>query len=118
MVDHLDNEQEEQELYEHLRIVADKGQALLRIDKFLMNRVENTSRNRIQNAIDAGTVKVNDKVIKASYKVKPFDVITVVLPDPPRDTEASPEDILLDIISEHVNVMFDSKEAGMVVHLG
>src|SRR5690606_827201 len=116
MVDHLDNEQEEQELYEHLRIVADKGQALLRIDKFLMNRVENTSRNRIQNAIDAGTVKVNDKVIKASYKVKPFDVITVVLPDPPRDTEVYPEDIPLDIIYEDDDVLLVNKEAGMVVH--
>ncbi|VTQ00128.1 Ribosomal large subunit pseudouridine synthase D [Sphingobacterium daejeonense] len=118
MVDNLDNEQEEQELYEHLRIVADKGQALLRIDKFLMNRVENTSRNRIQNAIDAGTVKVNDKEVKASYKVKPFDVITVVLPDPPRDTEVYPEDIPLDIIYEDDDVLLVNKEPGMVVHPG
>ncbi len=118
MVDHLDNEQEEQELFEHLRIVADKGQALLRIDKFLMNRVENTSRNRIQNAIDAGTVMVNDKVVKASYKVKPFDIITVVLPDPPRDTEVYPEDIPLDIFYEDDDVLLVNKQAGMVVHPG
>jgi len=68
-------EPEEQDLYEHLRIVVDRGQSLLRIDKFLMHRVENASRNRIQNAIDLGNVLVNDKVIKPSYKVKPQDVI-------------------------------------------
>ncbi len=118
MVDHLEIEQEEQELFEHLRIVADKGQALLRIDKFLMNRVENTSRNRIQNAIDAGSVKVNEKEVKASYKVKPFDVITVVLPDPPRDTEVYPEDIPLAIIYEDDDLLIVNKEAGMVVHPG
>jgi len=99
MAENLDlQEQDEQELFEHLRIEVDKGQALLRIDKFLMNRVENASRNRIQNAIDAGSVLVNEKVIKSSYKVKPFDLITVVLPDPPRDTEVYPENIPLDIV--------------------
>ncbi|MBL1409197.1 RluA family pseudouridine synthase [Sphingobacterium faecale] len=111
-------EQDEQELYEHIRIVADKGQALLRIDKFLMNRVENTSRNRIQNAIDAGSVFVNDKVIKASYKVKPLDVITMVLPDPPRDTEVYPEDIPLIITYEDDDLLMVNKEPGMVVHPG
>jgi 23S rRNA pseudouridine1911/1915/1917 synthase len=86
-----DNQElEEQELYEHLRIVVDKGQSLLRLDKFLIIRTENTSRNRIQNAIDAGNVLVNDKVVKASYKVKPLDVISMVLPHPPRDTEVYP----------------------------
>jgi len=111
-------EQDEQELFEHLRIEVDKGQALLRIDKFLMNRVENASRNKIQNAIDAGSVLVNDNVIKSSYKVKPFDVISVVLPDPPRDTEVYPEDIPLDIIFEDDEVMVVNKVAGMVVHPG
>lgn len=111
-------EQDEQELYEHIRIVADKGQDLLRIDKFLMNRVENTSRNRIQNAIDAGSVLVNEKVIKASYKVKPFDVITVVLPDPPRDNEVYPENIPLAIEYEDDDVLMVNKNAGMVVHPG
>jgi 23S rRNA pseudouridine1911/1915/1917 synthase len=86
-------ESEEQELYEHLKIIVDKGQSLLRIDKFLMVRVENASRNRIQNAIDAGNVLVNQKQIKSSYKVKPFDEISIVLPHPPRDTEVYPEDI-------------------------
>ena len=87
------NDQEEQDLYEHLRIMVDKGQSLLRIDKFLMHRVENASRNRIQNAIELGNVLVNDKTIKSSYKVKPLDVISVVLPHPPRDTEVYPENI-------------------------
>ena len=111
-------ENDEQELFEHIRIVADKGQALLRIDKYLMNRVENTSRNRIQNAIDAGSVLVNEKVIKASYKVKPLDVISVVLPDPPRDTEVIPENIPLDIVYEDDELLLVNKTAGMVVHPG
>ena len=111
-------EQEEQELFEHIRIVAEKGVTMIRIDKFLMNRVENTSRNRIQNAISAGAVRVNDKPIKASYKLKPLDVITMVLPDPPRDTEVYPEDIPLDIVYEDDDVLLVNKEAGMVVHPG
>ena len=111
-------EQEEQELFEHIRIVVEKGATMVRIDKFLMNRVENTSRNRIQNAIDAGSVRVNNKPIKASYKIKPLDIITLVLPDPPRDTEIYPEDIPLDIIYEDNDVLLVNKEAGMVVHPG
>ncbi|HEX8607172.1 MAG TPA: S4 domain-containing protein, partial [Pedobacter sp.] len=83
-------ELDDQELYEHLNIVVDKGQSLLRIDKFLMHRVENASRNRIQNAIEAGNVLVNKKTIKANYKVKPADEISVVFPHPPRDTEVYP----------------------------
>lgn len=118
MVDHFEDEQEEQELFEHQRIVADKGQALLRVDKFLMHKVENTSRNRIQNAIDSGSVLVNDKEVKASYKVKPFDIVTVVFPDPPRDKEVYPEDIPLDIVYEDDDVLLVNKEAGMVVHPG
>lgn len=109
---------DEQDLYEHLRIVVDKGQALLRIDKFLMNRVENASRNRIQNAIAAGTVVVNDQPIKPSYKVKPLDTISVVLPHPPRDTEVYPEDIPLDIVYEDDDLLIVNKQAGMVVHPG
>lgn len=109
---------EEQDLYEHLRIVVDKGQSLLRLDKFLIIRTENTSRNRIQNAIDAGNVLVNDKVVKASYKVKPYDVISMVLPHPPRDTEVYPEDIPIDIIYEDDDVILVNKAAGMVVHPG
>lgn len=111
-------EQEEQDLYEHLRILVDKGQSLLRIDKFLMHRIENASRNRIQNAIEQENVLVNDKPIKASYKVKPLDVISVVLPHPPRDTEVYPEDLPLNIIYEDDDVLVVNKEAGMVVHPG
>ena len=108
----------DQDLFEHLRIVVDKGQTPLRIDKFLMNRVENASRNRIQNAIDAGNVLVNDLQIKVSYKVKPEDIISVVFPHPPRDTEVYPEDIPLDIIYEDNDLLIVNKDAGMVVHPG
>ncbi|MBS1522744.1 MAG: RluA family pseudouridine synthase [Bacteroidetes bacterium] len=111
-------EQEEQDLYEHLRILVDKGQSLLRIDKFLMHRIENASRNRIQNAIEQGNVLVNEKAIKASYKVKPLDVISVVLPHPPRDTEVYPEELPLNIVYEDDDVLVVNKEAGMVVHPG
>jgi len=111
-------DQDEQDLYEHLRIVVDKGQSLLRIDKFLMHRVENASRNRIQNAIELGNVLVNDKPIKSSYKVKPLDVISVVLPHPPRDTEVYPENIDLDIVYEDDDLLVVNKPAGMVVHPG
>lgn len=119
MVDDLElQESDEQDLFEHLRIVVDKGQTLLRIDKFLINRVENASRNRIQNAIAAGTVLVNGQQVKASYKVKPQDVISVVLPHPPRDTEIYPENIPLDIYYEDDDLLIVNKPAGMVVHPG
>lgn len=108
----------EQDLYEHLRVVVDKGQSLLRIDKFLMHRIENASRNRIQSAIEAGSVLVNEKTVKASYKVKPMDIISVVLPHPPRDTEVYPEDIPLNIVYEDDHVLIINKPAGMVVHPG
>lgn len=109
---------DEQDLYEHLRVVVDKGQSLLRIDKFLMHRIENASRNRIQSAIEAGSVLVNEKIVKSSYKVKPMDVISVVLPHPPRDTEVYPEDIPLNIVYEDDDVLVINKPAGMVVHPG
>ena len=111
-------EPEEGDLYEHLKIIVDKGQSLLRIDKFLMLRVENASRNRIQNAIDADNVLVNTKPIKSSYRVKPFDEISIVLPHPPRDTEVYPEDIPIAIVYEDDDVILVNKEAGMVVHPG
>ena len=110
------SEEDEAELYEHYRIVADKGQGLLRIDKFLTDRVENSTRSRIQNAIEAGLVKVNDKITKANYKVKPFDVITVSLPTPPRNNEILPENIPLNIIHEDEDLVIVNKPAGMVVH--
>src|SRR5471030_1621616 len=111
-------ELEEQDLFEHLRVIVDKGQSLLRIDKFLMSRVENASRNRIQTAVEQGNVLVNDKTIKSSYKVKPLDVISVVLPHPPRDTEVYPENLPLNIVYEDSDVLVVNKAAGMVVHPG
>lgn len=119
MIEDIDElESGEQDLYEHLRVVVDKGQSLLRLDKFLMIRIEGASRNRIQNSIDAGNVLVNDKVVKASYKVKPADVISVVMPHPPRDTEVYPENIPLDFVYEDDDVIIINKAAGMVVHPG
>lgn len=112
------SELEEQDLYEHLRLIVDKGQSLLRIDKFLMHRIENASRNRIQNAIEQGNVLVNDKPVKPSYKVKPLDVISVVLPHPPRDTEVYPENIPINIAYEDDDVLLVNKAPGMVVHPG
>ena len=111
-------ENEDQDLFEHLRVVVDKGQSLLRLDKYLMHKIENASRNRLQNSIDAGSVLVNDKPAKSSYKVKPFDVISVVLAHPPRDTEVYPENIPLNILYEDDDVILLNKPAGMVVHPG
>ncbi len=107
---------EDSDLYEHHRIVVDKGQSLLRIDRFLMDRIQNATRNKMQQAIDAESVKVNDKPVKASYKVKPQDVITISLPEPPRDTDVVPENIPLNIVYEDEEVLVLNKPAGMVVH--
>lgn len=114
----IGQEEEEQDLFEHFNIVVDKGQSLLRIDKFLMHRIEHASRNRIQNAIDAGNVLVNKQMVKASYKVKPLDEISIVYAQPPRDTEVYPEDIPLDIVYEDDDLLVVNKPAGMVVHPG
>ncbi|MVN89865.1 RluA family pseudouridine synthase [Mucilaginibacter aquatilis] len=116
--DSILNEAEEPDLFEHMRIVVDKGQSLLRIDKFLMHKLENASRNRIQNAIELGNVLVNEKQAKSSYKVKPLDVISVVLPHPPRDTEVYPENIPLNIAYEDNDVLVINKPPGLVVHPG
>lgn len=119
----MQNEQPEEiiendALYEHVNIVVDKGQLPLRIDQFLTNRLKNASRNRIQNAITAGHVLVNGKAIKANHKVKALSVITVELPEPPRDTTVYPEDIPIDIVYEDADLLIVNKEAGMVVHPG
>jgi 23S rRNA pseudouridine1911/1915/1917 synthase len=107
---------QEQDLFEHYRFVADPGQGPLRIDKFLMGKIQNASRNKIQQAAAAGSVLVNDKAVKQNYKVKPGDVITIVLTEPPRDTEVIPEDIPVDIVYEDDHIMVINKQAGMVVH--
>ncbi len=113
-----ENWDDEGELYEHYRIEVDKGQCLLRIDKFLINRLENVSRNRVQHAIENGNVLVNGKTVKSNYRVKPADLIVIVLPHPPRDTEVYPENIPLDIVYEDGDVLLVNKPAGMVVHPG
>ncbi|WP_247234575.1 RluA family pseudouridine synthase [Telluribacter sp. SYSU D00476] len=107
---------EDEDLYEHYRIVADKGQGLMRLDKYLSLHVPNATRTKIQTGIETEAVKVNDKPTKASYKIKPGDVITLSLPEPPRDTEIIPEDILLDILYEDDELVIVNKPAGMVVH--
>jgi 23S rRNA pseudouridine1911/1915/1917 synthase len=106
----------QQELFEHHRFKADPGQSLLRIDKFITIRLENTSRTRIQSAANAGNILVNNIPVKPNYKVKPGDVIQVVLPTPPREIELIPENIPINIIYEDDDVVVVNKAAGMVVH--
>lgn len=108
--------EEIEELYEHHRFVADAKQSLLRIDKFLINRIENTSRNKIQNAAKAGNILVNELAVKQNYKVKPGDIISVVMSEPPREIEIIPQDIELQIIYEDEDIIIINKEPGMVVH--
>jgi 23S rRNA pseudouridine1911/1915/1917 synthase len=105
-----------QELFEHFRFKIDPGQSLLRIDRFLTDRIENTSRTRVQNAANAGNILVNNKPVKPNYKVKPGDLIQVVLPTPPREIELIPENIPLNIVYEDDDVLVVNKEPGMVVH--
>ena len=109
------NENEEY-LYEHHHIKVDAGQELLRIDKFLMDRLPNVTRNKVQIGIKDGFVKVNGNDVKPNYKVHPEDEISVMLPDPPRDEELIPEDIPLDIVFEDDYLLIVNKPAGMVVH--
>ena len=105
-------------LYEHFAVVADKGQAPLRLDKFLTVRMEKCSRNRIQAAADSGSILVNGKAAKSSYKVKPLDRIQIVLPYPRREVEIIPEDIPLEIPYEDDDLLIVNKPAGLVVHPG
>jgi 23S rRNA pseudouridine1911/1915/1917 synthase len=107
---------DQQELFEHFRFTADPGQTILRIDKFLTDRIQNASRTRIQNAANAGNILVNNNPVKPNYKVKPGDLVQVVLPTPPREVELIPEDIPLNIVYEDDNVLVVNKEPGMVVH--
>jgi 23S rRNA pseudouridine1911/1915/1917 synthase len=109
---------EHNELYEHHRIVVDRGQSLERIDKFLVHQLSQFSRTRIQAAAQAGNILVNDNPVKPSYKVKPQDVVSIVLPHPPQYIELLPEDIPLDIVYEDDDLIILNKKAGMVVHPG
>src|SRR5690606_34316972 len=111
-----ENIEQDDELFEHHRIVADPKQGLVRIDKFLMDRLSNVTRTKIQDGIHLGFVKVNDKTVKPNYRVHPLDVITVAFPEPPRDTDVVPEDIQLNIVFEDEHLLVVNKPAGMVVH--
>ena len=118
MTEEKEEVSENQELFEHFKFVCDPGQKLLRIDVFLTHKIEGASRNRIQSSISAGNVFVNDKKIKSNYKVKPKDVITILMSEPPREIELIPEDIPLNIVYEDDDIIIVNKEAGMVVHPG
>ncbi len=109
---------DEQELYEHHRIICDPKQTQIRLDKFLFDRLAHTSRNRIQVAAKAGNVLVNGKAAKPSQKVKPGDEISIVLPYPQREVELLPEDIPLSILFEDEHILVLDKQAGLVVHPG
>ncbi len=111
-----DPEDQDEELFEHHRIIADPRQSLIRIDKFLMDRLPNVTRTKIQGGIHEGFVKVNDKQVKPNYKVHPNDVIVVAFPEPPRDTEVVPENIPLNIVFEDDHLLIINKPPGMVVH--
>ena len=106
------------ELYEHHRIAVDRGQAPLRIDKYLQLHLQAVSRNKIQTAAEAGCILVNDKAVKSNYKVRPNDVISVMLPEPPHELEIMPEEIPLDIVYEDNDLLVVDKQAGLVVHPG
>ncbi|MBS4014746.1 MAG: RluA family pseudouridine synthase [Bacteroidetes bacterium] len=112
------DENEEQELYEHHNIIVDKGQGLLRIDKFLFHRLEAKSRNKLQEAARAGNILVNGNPVKPNYRVKPLDEISIVMPHPPREIELIPEDIPINVVYEDDDILILNKEAGMVVHPG
>jgi 23S rRNA pseudouridine1911/1915/1917 synthase len=122
--DDIDNELDEAEptdetgRYEHFRAVVDKGQGAIRIDKFLFERIVNASRNRIQKAAEAGCVMANGQPVKSSYKVKPLDVVTLMMDRPRYEHEIIPEEIPLDIVYEDRTLMVINKPSGLVVHPG
>jgi len=105
-------------LFEHFSFRVDKGQTPLRIDKYLMNFVENATRTKIQAAAKSGSIKVNDVVVKSNYKVKPLDDIRVLFEYPPHENLLIPENIQLDIIYEDDDLVVVNKPSGMVVHPG
>ena len=118
MNNNSDNQELEEELFEHFKIEVPKGQAFLRIDKFLMGFIQNATRNKIQNAATNGDIYVNDVAVKSNYKVKPFDVIRLMLTHPPFENTVLPEDIPLDIVYEDEALLLINKPPGFVVHPG
>ena len=117
-MDDIESVESSPALYEHFRVVVDKGQEMMRVDKYLFDRLTNVSSNLIQKAADAGFVMANSKAVKSSYKVKPLDVITVMMDRPRYDNEVIPEDIPLDVVYEDRYLMVVNKPAGLVVHPG
>ena len=116
--DELEQSEEEQPLFEHYRFVVDKGQAPLRIDRYIVSKMEQTSRHRVQLALEAQYVRVGDRPVKANYKVRPGDTITIMLPYQRRGFEVHPEPIPLNIVYEDDDLLIVNKPAGMVVHPG
>ena len=117
-LENIEDEDVQTELYEHRRVVADSGQNSVRVDKFLMDHLRDTSRNRIQKAAEAGYIMANGKPVKSNYKVKAGDIITLMLDRPKRDWEIIPEDIPLNVVYEDDQLLLINKPAGMVVHPG
>lgn len=104
--------------YIHFQCIADKGQSLIRVDKFLMDKIEGVSRNKIQQAAEANCILVNNNPVKSNYRVKPLDVISLVMDEPRIELEITPENIPLDIVYEDADLMVINKQAGIVVHPG
>ncbi|HAI19377.1 MAG TPA: RNA pseudouridine synthase [Xanthomarina gelatinilytica] len=118
MTDFTPEQDSDDDLYEHYTFTAEKGQQPLRIDKYLMNFIENATRNKIQAAAKNGSIYVNDVPVKSNYKVKPFDVIRVLFEHPPYENLLTPENISLNIVYEDNDLLVVNKDAGMVVHPG
>lgn len=114
----IDELEGEPQLYEHFRFVVDSGLEPLRIDKYMLEKLQHSSRNRIQRAADAGFVHVNDRPVKRNYRVRPGDVVTLMLDRPRHDTSIEAEDIPLDVVYEDSQLMVVNKPAGLVVHPG
>ncbi len=111
-------EQDESEYFEHYRFNVDPGQSPLRIDKFICDRIEKISRNKVQMAAKADSILVNDLPVKSNYKVRPKDVITIVFARPPMDYQLEAEDVGLNVVYEDDQILVINKHAGLVVHPG
>jgi len=112
----INNNAENQQLHEHYNFIVDLNQSTIRIDKFLYDKLPNVTRNKLQEAIKNGFIKVNEQEIKSSYKIKADDKIIVSLPKPPRNEDIEPENLPLNIVFEDNDILIINKEAGMVVH--
>jgi 23S rRNA pseudouridine1911/1915/1917 synthase len=118
MTEELELEEQQQELYEHHHIIVDRGQEMLRIDKYLQMHLQGVSRTKIQAATKAECVRVNGKAAKANYRVKPMDEISILLPEPPHEFELLPEPLDINIVYEDNDVLVIEKQPGLVVHPG